>query len=180
MFEIAQKSFPEIKKSKIRFKTFAGKSSFFKARFSISRFLTFQRTRYLIYVNPRVYELGPSKIATRSILAHELAHLDYYRRKNRFELLGLSSLMSKSFTARFERRADIEAIARGYGTGLIEYREWLYRNIPKGAIKSKKRNYFTPPELKVMLEALKEKPDLIGVWRRKVPRNLEEVVKSVK
>ena len=177
--EIATISYPEIKLKKLRFKAFESDSSFFKARFSIGRFFTFQRMRHLIFVNPKVFERKASEKGIRAILAHELAHVSYYTRKNRFELLGLASLTSKGFTAKFERKADLEAIARGYGSGLIEYRKWLYKNIPTKDLKSKKRNYFSPKEIKLMLTVLKKNPSAIDVWRKRVPRNLGEIKKGV-
>ncbi len=177
--EIAQKSFPEIKTKKIKVKTFESDSSFFKARFSILRYLTFQRMRHLLFVNPLAFEKRIPPDGIRSIIAHELAHVSYYTRKHRIELLGLTRLSSSGFTAKFERKADLEAISRGYGAGLIVYRKWLYKNIDPKQLPGKKRNYFTPEELKVILEVIKKKPAMIGVWRKSVPRNLEEIKKSV-
>lgn len=177
--EIAQKSFPEIKIQKLRFKTFESDSNFFKARFSYGRFLTFQRMRHLIYVNPGVFEKGASAEGIRSILAHELAHVLYYTEKNRFQLLGLASLASKGFTQKFERKADLEAISRGYGDGLIAYRKWLYKNIPASKLTAKKRNYFSPEEIELLLEVLRSQPKKIEDWKKKVPRNIEEIRSSI-
>ncbi len=176
--EIARKSYPEIKLKKIRVKIFESENAFFKAQFSITRFMTFQRMRYTIYVNPQVFEKSAPSSGIHAIIAHELAHVSYYVRKNRFELLGLASLLSKEFTIDFERKADIEAIARGYGEGLIEYRKWLYGNIPDAKVDSKTRTYFSPEELKVMLEIIKAKPSVISTWRKRSPKNLEEIKKS--
>ncbi len=179
VIEIASRSYPEIKLHKIRIKTFESDSIFFKARFSFGRFFTFRRMRHLIFVNPQVFEKKAPDSAIKAILAHELAHISYYTRKNRFELLGLARLVSDGFIANFERKADIEAIARGFGSGLIEYRKWLYKNIPAKSVKEKKRNYFSPEEVKVILEVLRANPTAIDVWRKRVPRNIEEIKKGV-
>ncbi len=173
--EIVQKSFPKIKLAKIRIKTFKSETNFFKARFSFTRFLTFQRMRHLLYVNPEVYRRNAPEDSVKAILAHELAHILYYTKKNRFELLGLASLASNGFSAKFERKADLEAVARGYGEGLIQYRRWLYRNIPSNNISKKKRSYFSPQEIQAMLDVLKVKPEMIDVWRKRVPLNVEEI-----
>lgn len=173
--EIAPKSFPKIKLKKIHVKTFESNSSFFKARFSFTRFLTFQKMRHLVYVNPKVFELNAPEEGIRAILAHELAHVHYYTRKNRFQLLGLASLSSGSFTAKFERKADLEAIARGYGEGLIQYRLWLYKNISAKSLPAKKRNYFSPEEISLIIPALQQNPDLLEKLRKDVPRNLAQV-----
>ena len=180
VLEIAKSSYPEVKTEKLRFKTFRSDSAFFKARFSIARFFTFQKMRHLIYVNPDVYRLDAPVGGIRAILAHELAHVSYYTRKNRFELLALSRLASDGYTARFERRADLEAISNGFVMGLIEYRQWLYKNIPKAKLKGKLRNYFTPDELQVIHDVLKDKPYMLKVWRKQVPRNIDELKNSVK
>jgi hypothetical protein len=178
--EIAATSYPEIKPEKIRVKTFKSDSNYFKARFSFARFLTFQKMRYLVYVNPEVYQKNISDEAVIGILAHELAHVLYYTEKNRFELLGLTSLASEGFTTKFERRADLVTITRGYGEGLIKYREWLYQNIPADKLDDKKRDYFTPEEIRILIPALSKNPELIEKLKDDVPRNLAETQKAIK
>lgn len=177
--EIVKKSYPEIKLNKIKVKSFKSDTNFFKARFSYARFLTFQKMRYLVFVNPKVFELNAPVNGIRSIIAHEITHILYYTEKNRFELLGLTSLASDSFTAKFERKADLVAIKRGFGKGLIEYRNWLYKNIPEKEIKSKRRNYFSPDEIKLILEITKDKPEMFEIWRKDIPKNIDEIKKSV-
>jgi hypothetical protein len=153
--EIIEKSFPELKNKKIEIKTFSSDSDYFQSRFTFGRFLTFRALRYVIFVNPSVYERNAPEKGIRAILAHELSHIAYYVRKNRLQLLGLVSLVSDNFTRKFERRTDLEAISRGYGPGLISYRNWLYENIPPKNVKIKKRNYLTPEEIEVELKKLK-------------------------
>ena len=173
--EIVEKSYPELKKAKINVRMFESNANYFQSQFSLTRFLTCQKLRYNLYVNPEVFNKNAPEQAIRAILAHELAHVLYYSERNRFELLGLVSLIDKSFTAKFERRADLEAIARGYGAGLIKYRRWLYQNIPAKNLDEKKRNYFSPEEIEKMLEILKQKPQMIDVWRKKVPHSFGEI-----
>ncbi len=177
--EIAKRSYPEINLQKIKIKSFDSDTNFFKARFSYTRFLTFQKMRHIIYVNPKFYSLNASENATRSIIAHELAHILYYTKKNRLELLGLASLASGSFTIKFERKTDLVAIKRGYGEGLIEYREWLYKQIPKNEIESKKKNYFSPEEIRMILQITKDRPEMFEIWRKDVPKNIDEIKKSI-
>ena len=173
--EIVEKSYPELKKAKINVRIFESNANYFQSQFSLTRFLTCQKLRYNLYVNPEVFNKNAPEQAIHAIISHELAHVLYYSERNRFELIGLVSLIDKSFTAKFERRADLEAIARGYGEGLIKYRLWLYQNIPAKNLDEKKRNYFSPEEIEKMLEILKQKPQMIDVWRKKVPRNLGEI-----
>lgn len=173
--EIIEKSYPELKTAKIEIKTFESESNYFKSQFSVSRFLTFRKIKYVIFVNPQVFRQNAPEDGIRAILAHELAHVSYFKRKNRIQLLGLAALADKGFTAKFERRADLEAMARGYGEGLKSYREWLYQNISPKAVEAKKLDYFSPAEIDLMLRLLREKPEMIDVWRKKVPRNLKEI-----
>lgn len=169
--EIVRKSYPELEDAKITLETFESADTFFKARFSIARFLTFRKINYTIFVNPIIFKSEISGEAISAILAHELAHILYYDEKNRFELFGLASLIDKGFTAKFERKADLQAIRRGYGAGLIKYREWLYANIPKKSLAEKKRDYFSPDEIRAILE----KPEKIDLWLKNVPRTLSEI-----
>ncbi len=174
--EVIEKSYPELKTQKIEVKTFKSDSDYFRSRFSFAKYLTFQKMRYIIFVNPKVFAGQAPQNGIRSIIAHELAHVLYYVERNRFELLGLASLSSKSLTQKFERKADLEAIARGYGKGLIEYRKWLYQNIPAKSLAEKERNYFTPQEIDLMLEILQQNPQTIEKWRKKIPLKKEDIM----
>src|SRR5262249_53007760 len=98
-------------------------------------------------------------------------------KRNRIQLIGLARLATKGFTARFERWADLQAIARGYGEGLKEYRKWLYRSIPPESLEEKKRDYFSPEEIDQILLAARAQPDLITYWLKHVPRNLNQLQK---
>ncbi len=177
--EIVKNSYPELADAQISVKIFHSRSDYFRSRFSFSRFLTLRRLHFLLQINPQVFEKNAPENGIRAIIAHELAHAAYYRRHNRFQLLGLINLESKSFTARFERGADLQTIKRGYGAGLKDYRKWLYDNIPAAKIAAKKRDYFSPEEIDLILEAIKKKPDLIDYWIKNVPRNLAEVQSSI-
>ena len=168
--EVQTAAYPELSGARIEIKTFGSDSDYFQSRFAFGRFFMLRRMRYVIYVNPLVYERGCPEAALRAIIAHELAHVLYYRRRNRLQLFGLTRLASKSFTARFERGADLEAIAHGYGAGLKEYRLWLYRNIPPNKLAEKRRNYFSPEEIDAMLSR-----PVWDCWRKNIPRGLAEI-----
>ena len=171
--EVIEKSFPELKTKKVEVKTFQSESDYFRARFSYAKYLTFQKMRYIVLVNPKVFDKNSPTNGIRAILAHELAHVLYFVERNRFELLGLASLSSKSFTQKFEHRADLEAISRGYGEGLKEYRAWLYQNIPPKNFAEKKRNYFSPEEIEKVMILFKQKPEKISEWRKNNWKDLD-------
>ena len=167
--EIVNSSYLELKNAVIEVKPFQSDSDYFRSQFSMSRYVTFQKMRYIIFVNPEVFTKNAPENGIRSIIAHELAHALYFKEHNRVELMGLVGLSKKSYTAKFERGADLEAISRGYGDGLKEYRTWLYQNIPPKKLEEKKRNYFSPAEIDLILEILKQNPTKIDEWRKHVP-----------
>lgn len=173
--EIVEESFPELKDESIKVKSFRSEKTFFKAQFSIARYLTFRKLQTTIFINQLVYQRGAPNNGLRAILAHELSHILYFKEKNCIQLLGLVGLANGGFNAKFERRTDLVAIERGYGEGLIEYREWLYQNVSKKSADGKKRNYFTPEEITILIPAMKDDPGIIGSLMKKVPRNLDEV-----
>ena len=84
-------------------------------------------------------------------------------------------LVSAPFAARFERGADLEAIALGYGPGLESFRTWLYRNVPASRMEEKKRDYFSPEEIEAILQAAQRNPRIMAVFSACVPRGLAEI-----
>ena len=96
--------------------------------------------------------------ARRAIVAHELAHLAYYAKGNRLHLLGLWRFADKGFRERFEKRADVDALRRGYGQGLKEYRIWLYEHVPPSALMEKKRDYLSPDEIDALERPTRKDP----------------------
>ena len=172
--EIISASYPELNGTAIQIKLFESKSDYFKARFGIPQFF-FGRMEYLVFVNPRVFDRGAPDAGVRAILAHELGHVLYFKTRNRLKLLGLVRLASKASTRRFERWADLQAISRGYGEGLKEYRQWVYQNIPASKLEAKRLNYFSPDEIDAILFASRARPDLLGYWLKHVPLNLDQI-----
>jgi hypothetical protein len=140
-------SFPELTKKDIRIEQFTSDSDYFQARFSFSRFILGRPMRYVIRVNSGTTLLTAPEEARRAIVAHELSHLTYYAKGNRLHLLGLLRFAGKGFRERFEKRADVEALRRGYAQGLKQYRIWLYEHVPQSALMEKKRDYLSPDEI---------------------------------
>ena len=145
--DVQSSSFPELANKDIRVGRFTSDSDYFQARFSLSRFLLGRRMQYLIRVNSGATLLTAPEEARRAIIAHELAHLAYYAKGNRLHLFGLLRFPGKKFRERFEKRADIEALSRGYAQGLKQYRVWLYEHVPPSALPEKKRDYLSPDEI---------------------------------
>jgi multidrug efflux pump subunit AcrB len=123
--EVIKASYPELKSASIHVQTFHSASDYFRTSFSFGRFLSAQKMRYFIKVNPQIFELNAPEEGMRAIIAHELGHAFDFHRKKRICLLGLVRLSSKGYTATFERRTDLQAISRSYSEGLKAYRVWL-------------------------------------------------------
>ncbi len=177
--EIRASSFPELRNVEIQIKAFDSPSDYFRSRFGWPQFF-FGRMRCILLVNPAAFERNAPDSAIRAIIAHELAHALYYKKGNRLRLVGLIRLVSKDFSARFERGADLQAIRRGYGEGLKQYREWLYRNVPSRKLEEKKRNYFSPQEIDAITLAVMKRPELMAEWMRRAPRSLSQIQEQAK
>lgn len=167
-------SFPELKGMTVGASQFQSETDFFRTRFSVGRFLFLRPMRYRVEVNPKLFAEQPPADAACAILAHELVHVVELKRGNRIRRFGLVRMLSAGYTARFERRTDLEAIARGYGEGLRSYRAWVYGHVPAGKVQEKRRRYFSPEEITVIEKGLREKPELLEYWRKHVPMSVEE------
>jgi len=178
LFEVRASSFPELARAELRVRSFRSQSDYFRARFSLSRFLLLMPMRYFVDVNPALFLNPPPSDGVCAILAHELAHVVSLSRGNRIRRLGLVHLISRRYTVKFERGADLEAIHRGYGDGLKMYRTWVYKHIPPGKLQEKLRNYFSPEEITAIEVKLQEQPKLFQYWSVHVPTNLQEIQRA--
>src|SRR5262249_6360049 len=104
--EIRTVSFPELAGKDIRAGQFTSSSDFFQARFSVWRFVTGRRMRYVIRVNAAAALRTSPEEGRRAIVAHELAHVAYYAQGNRLRLIGLLRFPGRTFRERFEKNAD--------------------------------------------------------------------------
>ena len=173
--EIQGTSYPELAHIDLRVRSFRSQSDYFRTRFSLSRFLLPMRMRYFVDVNPALFREQAPSDGVCAILAHELAHVVSLSRGSRIRRLGLVRLLSKRQTTKFERRADLDAIHRGYGDGLKNYRTWVYVHIPPNKLPEKRRNYFSPEEIAAIDKKLLEQPDLFAYWCEHVPMNLRVI-----
>ena len=173
--ELRRASFPEIAGIDLRVGSFRSDSDYFRTRFSLLRFLLPLRMRYFVEVNPALFSLRPPSDGVCSVLAHELSHVVALSHGNRLRRFGLVRLLSSSYTAKFERRTDLEALHRGYGEGLKSYRTWVYAHIPARALAAKRRNYFSPEEIDAIQERLRNDGNMFEYWSKHVPLNLDDI-----
>lgn len=175
---ISDTAYPELAGKEIQLRPFRSNSDYFRTRFSISRFLFFRRMHYFVEVNPELFSRNAPPDGVCAILGHELAHVAGLSHGNRIRLFRLVRLVSRGYTVRLERRADLEAIRRGFGDGLVSYRNWVYNNVSAAKAEEKKRNYFTPQEIVTIEDLARKKPELFDYWKRKVPLNESEIEAS--
>lgn len=175
MEEVRAASYPELKDAEIRIELFDSASDYFQTRFTFTSFLFQSKLRYLLKVNRHLFDHPASEEALRAILAHEIEHIVYYKARHRLQLLSLGRLASQNFTVNFERGTDLLAITHGYGAGLKAYREWLYQHIPTAKIAEKRRAYFSPEEIEVLVPRMQTQPELVKQWRKHPPRSLLEI-----
>jgi hypothetical protein len=173
--EIIARSFPNLVGIDIRLKRFQSDADYFRTSFSAARFIAGVKMRYFVLVNPEWRSRGAPVEGVQAILAHELAHVDDLTRGKRIRLFGLMGLVSKTRTARFERRADLIAVARDYGSGLKAYRAWLFNHVPPEKLAEKQRDYFSPEEIDAILAGTAEHPELFDYWLRHVPMSLTDI-----
>jgi len=176
--QIGAASFPELARVKFQITDFDSPNDFFRTRFSLPRFVFLLPMRYSVQVNPRLFTEQAPVSGVCAILAHELSHLTALSRGNRIRRLGLVRLVSGSYTTRFERQTDLEAIHRGYGEGLKVYRNWVYSHIALGKVAEKKQRYFSPEEIDAIEQRLREQPEILTYWRKHVPLSLDDVRKG--
>jgi hypothetical protein len=173
--QVRTASFPELSTTEIQVRILESKSDFFRSRLRLPDFFLRGKIRYVIKVNPEVFELQAPEEGLKAIMAHELGHVAYLKKKKRIQLLGMARLVSERFTADFERRTDLEAVSRGYGEGLKVFRQWLYQHIPEAKLREKKQNYFSPAEIETLLSKIQACPELLEYWLKHPPRNLLEI-----
>lgn len=156
--EVCAESYPELRHAVIRVQPLKSTSDYFRARFSFPSFFSAKEMQFILRVNTNTILESVPLEERRAVIAHELAHVLYYTRHRRVQLLRLVALSNNHFREQFEKQADREAVVRGYGRGLKAYRLWLYQNVPAQALAEKKRDYLTPNEIDAIMPLLPATP----------------------
>jgi hypothetical protein len=169
MNQVRHDSFPKLQDARIDLRYLSSDYIFLEAQFTPGSFFK-RQLRYNLLFNPLAR--GAPNDALRAIMAHELAHVDFYESQSRMGLLALVQILSARYNARFERAADLETIRLGYGPGLRSFRLWLYQQIPSSRMEEKKRDYFSPEEIDAILAAMRADPGVMKTFSRCVPLDL--------
>ena len=109
-----------------------------------------------IIIHPKVRKY--SRASLKALFAHEFAHLDLIANMNFFEKIKFAFiwLFTKRGKENFERDADIHAIKKGYGKGLIELRKQSKKTYTKEELKKGRQGYLTIREIKSYIRKFKK------------------------
>ncbi len=175
--QLVRRSYPSLKGLRIDLHDVHWEDAYFSSFFAFP--LPFKKRTYKIGINLRAFDRDLPEEAMKSILSHELGHTLAYSKRNFFQMFGLVKIfLNPGSLRRFERRADLEAIRRGHARGLIEYRNWVYRNIPAAKIEEKRRTYYAPEEIEALERERLRNPQLFELWLRDPPMTLEQIRRS--
>ncbi|MBT9544167.1 MAG: M48 family metalloprotease [Candidatus Sericytochromatia bacterium] len=190
--EIIAETYPELKDITLTTGSFSESDSFFQSNFELQSLFS-EQPIYRIEVNPRIWRLSLPPLALKAVLAHELAHTrDYHLGKNagahklQNVLCVLNQLRLYESLRTYEHRTDLQAIFRGFGPGLKQYREWLYPLLNAEELARKQEVYYTPAEIVALMQALSlsekagKKSELLHYWLEKVPLNLVEIQMGIR
>ncbi|MBT3583346.1 MAG: hypothetical protein HN509_00450 [Halobacteriovoraceae bacterium] len=155
--------FPRLKDAKITVSEFKSEAYYLQTGFG-NIFAHAWNRNFTIEINPKLYKCPPPPDALRAILAHELFHIQDYRNRSTFGMIGLGLKYTRnSATNSYERSADERVLQLGkdfkdpsFFKGIKEYRQWIYPKLNEKELKTKKERYFTPEEVdKWVLENVK-------------------------
>lgn len=152
LVQVREASFPELAGEDIVLNELRSGSDFFTSGTELRTILNARRRRaYIIYVNPGLFPEPPPPVAIRAVLEHELSHIMDYGRRAAPGLAWFTFHYLTRNDAAYERATDLGALGRGYGCGLMAYREWLYRRVSPGTVAAKRRAYMTPEEIRAWM-----------------------------
>lgn len=181
---LVAEDFPELQKYQIKVGAFEEKDSFFQSNFEpLSLFGN--HPVYKVEYNPRLVALKCPSKAVKAILAHELSHTLDYVKGGVPGIIGIGAQLLVN-TPRYEHRTDLQAIFRGYGEGLIMYREWIYPLLTPEDLQHKKQVYYQPQEIELLMSAYTaaqstgQKEALLAHWLAQVPMSEAEIYQDMR
>jgi len=107
--------------------------------------------RYLVFHASSLFDDPPSNDAVIAILAHELKHVLDYTELEEQELAEFVAWYMQGDVADYERETDLRSLELGCGPGLIEFRDWLYEHVDDEVEEQKRRDYYSPEEIRAWM-----------------------------
>lgn len=166
---------------KIILHTINNPAYFFESNFGAARALLGKR-KYKIGVNPLVFDKNIPDDALYGVLAHELIHTEDYASGNTFNTLipiGWAVLKKKT-KIQYERKTDLKVIMKGLDRELIAYKSWQYPLLDPKDLITKKKEYLSPEEVKLVAEIRDTHPEILEEWLKyKIPLNKDGIELSL-
>ncbi|MGV3525022.1 MAG: hypothetical protein ACO1RX_12400 [Candidatus Sericytochromatia bacterium] len=175
--ELINVSFPELRQTSIKLAPLHDEAVFFQSNFEPLSLFT-PSPQYIIQVNPALFQRRLPRKAAQAILAHELSHTLDFQAGGTPGVIGIGwQLLTQP--AVYEHRTDVQAILRGYGSGLMAYRKWVYAQIPAQHLPAKHATYYQPHEIHCLMQQLEQAQsqglaaELAQSWLSQPPRQVE-------
>jgi hypothetical protein len=168
-------SYPELKGARYELYPFEAETIRFQSNFTAGSVLFGPRV-YRLGINVAVLSDPPPPGGLRAVLAHELAHTLYYHQRGRLELVAIGRIfVDREAQIDFERATDLEACARGFALGLVEYRTWIEKEMTPETRARYYETYYTPAELERLAKVA---PETLRGWQDAPPRGVEAIEKK--
>ncbi len=147
-----QNDFAPIQSIHIEYKAEPSDMVFFSASIKKSTLLGSRDNRsYILSYAPQIFQRKLSLGAAKGVLAHELAHFLDYSNRNFFQMIWLAVEAQVTDHREYEREIDRVVVSElNMGEELIQFREWLYRQLTPRQVEIKKTVYLTPREIKIL------------------------------
>jgi hypothetical protein len=160
MLKIKNEKFPELKDIDVKVKpmpkifTKVVNSKIFR-KFNLTPLMSIVLGKHIYYNDGLIKKMKYNNKIIISIFAHELSHAiqnKKEKKKNQFQnILNITIKSIKyyfivSYRSKHEKEADRIAIKKGFGKGLIMFREWKNKKT-----RNKKSVYYTAEELKKLV-----------------------------
>lgn len=156
---VALMHYPELKDTKIEFKTKALSSTMAARPKGLNVFRRKGKRLYVVIINNTEDVKVPvdrvSFNAMVGVIGHELAHILDYENKSSLTVLGNGlGYASKKFRAKFERATDQRTIDHGLGWQCYDWSYYVhhYKHTPKEYLEYKKKTYMSYEEIEEQME----------------------------
>jgi hypothetical protein len=158
---VALMHFPELKDTKIIFKTKSINSTMQAKPKGLNILRRKGNRKYVVIINtinPKVPLDSISFNAKIGVLGHELAHIIDYENKNTWQIIGIGLRYgNKKYRAKFERATDQRTLDAGLKWQIYDFSTYVlkYNQNNPSYLEYKKKVYMTPDDILLQLDTLK-------------------------
>lgn len=158
---IALAHFPELKDTKIVFKSKSINSTMQAKPKGLNIFRRKGKRKYVVIINtinPKVPLDSISFNAKIGVLGHELAHIIDYENKNSWQIIGIGLRYgNKNYRAKFERATDQRTLDYGLKWQSYDFSTYVFKYNQNNTkyLDYKKKVYMTPDDILLQLDSIK-------------------------